>query len=49
MAELAQRLGLDLADAFARHVELLSDLFEGALAAVFQAETQESTFFFRAG
>ena len=40
VAELAQRLGLDLTDAFARHVELLSDLFEGALAAVLQAEPQ---------
>ena len=39
VAELAQRLGLDLTDTLARHVELLSDLFEGALAAVLQTET----------
>ena len=28
MAELAQRLGFDLADALARHIEFLADLFE---------------------
>ena len=28
MAQLAQRLGFDLADTFARDVELLADLFE---------------------
>ena len=28
MLELAQRLGLDLADALARHRELLADLFQ---------------------
>jgi len=34
VAELAQRLGLDLADALSGDVELAADLFEGAAAAV---------------
>ena len=33
MAQLAQGLGLDLADAFARDVELLADLLRSASAA----------------
>ena len=49
MAELAQRLGLDLTDAFARHVELLSDLFEGALAAVLQTEAEPQNLFLSGG
>src|SRR5262245_8937017 len=40
MAELAQRLGLDLADALARHREVLADLLQRVLAAVGQAEAQ---------
>src|SRR5512143_3116701 len=36
--ELAQGLGLDLADALARHLELLADLLERVLVAVAQAE-----------
>src|SRR3974390_3136945 len=38
MTQLAQRLGLDLADALAGDRERLADLFEGVLGAVFQAE-----------
>jgi hypothetical protein len=34
MAELAERLGFDLADTFARDGEVLADLFERVLAAV---------------
>jgi hypothetical protein len=34
MAELAERLGFDLADAFARDGEVLADLLERVLAAV---------------
>ena len=40
VAQLAQRLGFDLADALARHVELLAHLLERAGAAVLQAEAQ---------
>src|ERR1035437_6644504 len=35
MAQLAQRLGFDLANAFAGYRERLSDLFQSVLAAVF--------------
>ncbi len=38
MTELAQRLGLDLADTLAGDMELAADLFEGAAAAVLEAE-----------
>ena len=38
MAQLAQGLGLDLADAFARDVELLADLLERVRLAVGQTE-----------
>src|SRR5208282_4095614 len=38
VAQFAQSLGLDLADALARHREMLADLFERMLAAVLQAE-----------
>ena len=38
VAQFAQRLGFDLADAFARDGELLADFFERVLAAVLQAE-----------
>src|SRR5204863_10168373 len=38
VAQLAERLGLDLADALARDREILADLFERVLAAVAQAE-----------
>src|SRR6266567_835890 len=38
MAELAQRLRLDLADALARDVELLADLFERVVGVHFDAE-----------
>src|SRR5579884_2440286 len=36
--QLAQRLGLDLADALARYREMLADLFQRMLAAVLQPE-----------
>src|SRR3954470_23534285 len=38
MAQLAERLRLDLADAFARHVERAADFFERVLRAVADAE-----------
>src|SRR5262245_27190136 len=38
MAQLAQRLGLDLADALAGHGEVLAHLFQRVLAAVAEAE-----------
>ena len=40
VAQLAQRLRLDLADAFAGHIELRSHLFQGALTPIFEAEAQ---------
>ncbi len=40
VAHLAERLGLDLADALAGHLELLADLFERAAVAVDEAEAQ---------
>src|SRR2546428_587638 len=40
VAHLAQRLGLDLADAFARDLELLADFFERAAVAIPKAEAQ---------
>src|SRR5215813_8049123 len=39
VAEFAERLGFDLADAFARDGEMLADLFERVFAAV-RAETE---------
>src|SRR5437879_7853522 len=40
MAELAERLGLDLTDALARDVEAPADLFEGVLALLADAEAE---------
>src|SRR5215212_5795714 len=40
VAELAERLGLDLADPFAGDVELLADFLEGPRAPVLEAEAQ---------
>src|SRR5438128_558089 len=40
MAKLAQRLGLDLANAFPCDAELAANLFQGAAAPVLQAEAQ---------
>ena len=40
MTQLPQGLGLDLPDAFAGNVELLAHLFQGAAAAVLDAEAQ---------
>ena len=40
MAQLAQRLRLDLADALAGHFELFADFFERAAAAIVQPEAQ---------
>src|SRR4029453_11424178 len=39
MLQLAQRLGLDLADALAGHRELLADLLEGVVGVHADAET----------
>ena len=49
MPQLAQRLGFDLADAFAGYREALADLFQGVLAAVLQAEAHLDDFFFARG
>src|SRR5689334_22871569 len=40
VAELAQRLGLDLPDALARDLEALSDLLEGVVGLLADAEAQ---------
>src|SRR5271155_3863148 len=49
MAQLAQRFGFDLADAFAGYGERLADLFQRVLAAVFEAEAHLDYFFFARG
>src|SRR5690348_14916674 len=43
-AKLAQRLGFDLPDPFARDVELLTDLLESVLALAADAEAQPDHF-----
>src|SRR5207249_6967511 len=45
MAELAQRFGLDLANALARHGKALAHLFERMLAAVVQTKAHLDNFF----
>ena len=40
MPQLPQRLGFDLADAFAGHVEVAADLLQGVVLAVDQTEAQ---------
>src|SRR5688572_9506877 len=49
MAELAEGLGFDLPDAFARDREVLTDFFERVLGAVFQAESHLDHAFFSRG
>ena len=49
VTELAQRLGFDLADALARDVELLANLFERAGTAVLDAEAQLQDFLLTRG
>src|SRR5580700_1920388 len=49
MPQFAQGLGFDLADAFAGYRETLPDLFQGVLAAVFEAEAHLDYFFFARG
>ncbi len=44
--QLPQRLGFDLADAFAGDVELLADLFERVLALAADAEAQADDLLF---
>src|SRR6202167_4238745 len=46
MPQFAQRLGFDLADAFAGYGERLADFFQRVLAAVFEAEAHFDYFFF---
>ena len=46
MAQLAQSFGFDLADALARHGEILADFLERVLAAVLQAEAHFDDLFF---
>src|SRR6185312_4781042 len=43
-AELAQRLGFDLADALARDIELLADFFQGVLALAADTEPHPDYF-----
>ena len=45
-AELAERLGFDLADALAGDVELLADLFERMFALAADSETKPNHLFF---
>src|SRR5258708_7448901 len=49
MPQFAQRLGFDLADAFAGYGERLADFFQSVLAAVFEAEAHLDYFFFARG
>src|SRR5688572_16116710 len=49
MAHLAERLGLDLPDALARDLELLSDFLQRARIAIAQPETQFEHFAFALG
>ena len=49
MTQLAQRLGLDLADTLTGNVELLADLLEGAGMAVLDAEAQAQDLFLTRG
>src|ERR1039458_4399689 len=49
MAQLAQRLGLDLADAFAGYCERLADFLKSVLRAVFQPEAHLDNLFFAWG
>ena len=49
MAELAQRLGFDLADALARHIEFLADLFERMRLSVDQTEAHAKHLLFARG
>src|ERR1039458_5685176 len=46
MAQLAKRLGFDLADAFAGYGKRLAYFFQSVLAAVFEAEAHLDYFFF---
>ena len=46
MAQLAQRLGFDLADPLASHGEVLTNLFERVLAAVLKSEAHFDNLFF---
>jgi len=46
MAQFPQRLGFDLADAFACHREALPDFFQSVLAAVFKPEAHLDHFLF---
>src|SRR6187397_1819365 len=46
--QLSKRFRFDLTNAFARHREVMSDLFEGLFGAVFQAESHlDNTLFAR--
>ena len=49
VAQLAERLGLDLADALARDIEFLADLLKRAGAAVLNAEAQLEDLLFARG
>src|SRR5882672_5288705 len=49
VAELPERLGLDLPDTLARHLEALPDLFEGVLALFADAEAQAQDLLFLRG
>src|SRR6202047_3194610 len=46
LAQLAQRLGFDLSNPFARDGELLADLFEGAVGLLPDAEAHAQDLFF---
>src|SRR5438045_2994425 len=46
VAQLAQRLGLDLADALARDLEVLADLFQRVVALLADAEAHAQNLFF---
>lgn len=49
VAQFFERLVLDLADAFAGHLEDIADLFEGAVVAVIDAKTEADDAFLAGG
>src|SRR5689334_8234535 len=49
VAQLAQRLGFDLPNAFAGHTELAADLLERSLTSIFEAEPKLQNPTFAAG
>src|SRR5580700_1071244 len=49
MSQFAERLGFDLADAFAGYCKRLADFFQSVLAAIFEAKAHLDNFFLARG